>query len=80
MLDDKGPKKVVDYSHLMEDEADLSSFDKDIAVSATSQQEAVDGAYRMKHTNEKFSIGGGQPQKDPVVAQAAKPMTEEEEL
>lgn len=68
LLDDQGPKKVIDYSRPMEDDVDLSSFNNDIAVSSSSatQQEAVDGAYRMKHTNEKFSIGGGHPSRDPV--------------
>ena len=66
LLDASGPKKVVDYSKALVDDEDLSSFDLDqggASAAATSkpQEAAVEGQYRMKHTNEKFSIGGTRP-------------------
>ena len=60
LLDDRGPKKVIDYSQI-EVDADLTSFDMDLQAPT---EKAVEGQYRMKHTNEKFSIGGGRPGAD----------------
>jgi len=48
LLDASGPKKVIDYSSAQPDYVD------DYEVG----EEAVEGQYRMKHTNQKFRIGG----------------------
>lgn len=61
LLDDSGPKKRIDYSQMV-DPDDMSSFDADIGTSMAAEPKAVEGQYRMKHTNEKFSLGGARPQ------------------
>ena len=44
------------------DDEDLSSFDLDQGSgNFRSPDDAVEGQYRMKHTNEKFSLGGVRP-------------------
>ena len=52
MLDASGPKKVIDYSKTAVDDEDLSSFDLDQpSGNFKPSDEAVEGQYRMKHTN-----------------------------
>ena len=62
MLDASGPKKVIDYSKNEFDDEDLSSFDLDQGSGNFKPSDAaVEGQYRMKHTNEKFSLGRVRP-------------------
>ena len=79
MLDASGPKKAINYAEPVYDDTDLSSFDLDQGVT----QKAVDGQYRMKHTNEKFSIGGSLPKgkaEESIQEDIPVALTEEEEL
>ena len=78
----------------MVDPEDMSSFDADIGTSTAAEPKAVEGQYRMKHTNEKFSLGGARPlggdnpaqqeesitQDEPPPRNAPVALTEEEEL
>jgi len=53
MLDASGPRKVIDYSK-------PAGYEDDYAdVTGIADEAAVSGQYRMKHQNEKFSIGRG---------------------
>ena len=54
MLSTSGPKKVIDYSQVA-DTDEWESLDQDMPK---ADDAAVSGQYRMKHQNEKFSLGG----------------------
>ena len=62
----------------MADPEDMSSFDADIGTSMAAEPKAVEGQYRMKHTNEKFSLGGARPRGSDNQAQQEESITQEE--
>ena len=81
MLDASGPKKVIDYSKAQIDDEDLSSFDLDQGSGNFKPSDAVEGQYRMKHTNQKFSLTGVKAQQEESITQEyPKALTEEEQL
>ena len=61
MLGTSGPKKTIDHGKPQFEDEDMSSFDLDKGSGNLKPAEAVEGQYRMKHTNQKFSVGGTRP-------------------